>query len=136
MKTHELKVYPHHLSFLEDFPRLADWLNCRGYVVRHSHEDFTMRVIYTFWDDHTSEGEQTGINDASESLMVAYCRSCGTIEVCRRCMVTDRENEGALVGRLEDTFMAAQTPQYPAQSEDSKTNGDTAEAWNAGDFDI
>jgi hypothetical protein len=104
MGAHEAKIYPYHLAFLKDFPNLTDWLNCRGYVLRHSHQDFSMNTIYTFWDDRTSEEGQKESDEPFETLTVVYCRTCGVVEVFRRCIIVDKDDEKALVNELDGSF--------------------------------
>ncbi len=104
MKAHEAKVYPYHLSFLKDFPHLADWLNCRGYVLKHSRQDFSIGVISTFWDNGTTEDGRQGDGDSVECIMVAYCRDCKTVEVFRRCIIMEKADEKALVDALDAKF--------------------------------
>jgi hypothetical protein len=101
MGTHELTVYPYHLNFLKDFPELSNWLNCSGFTILHSHMDFRMNVVYTFWDDHTAEAEAGGTSDAKNSLMIAYCQSCKTVEVFHRAMITCADTEKTLVAELD-----------------------------------
>jgi len=98
MSAHELKVYQYHLGFLKDFPEIANWLNAEGYTILHSHQDFRMRVIYSFWDNHTAEAEKRGLNDATNSLMIAYCQTCKTIEIYHRAIISDAKGEKAMNG--------------------------------------
>jgi hypothetical protein len=104
MSAYEGKVYPYHLAFLRDFPHLADWLNCRGFSLRRSHQDFALKMIYSFWDDRTSEERSKTDGDASENLMIAYFKECKTVEVFRRYVATDRNGEKTLVDRLDTKF--------------------------------
>jgi hypothetical protein len=120
MAAHEGKVYPYHLAFLKDFPHLTDWLNCRGYTLRRSHQDFALKMIYSFWDDRTSEERGEEDEDASECLMIAYCRECKTVEVFGRYMATDRTGEKALVDRLDGKFTKGNNHRTP-EAENAET---------------
>ena len=104
MRDYSLKVYSHHLDFLNKFPELKDWLSINGFAVRHTHKDHGMQVVYTFWDNHTSLSVATGYNDATESIMVAYCEICKTVEVSRRCILFSKKSEEKEVRRLEKEF--------------------------------
>jgi len=119
MPDHSLKVYSHHLTFLGNFPELQSWLNLNSFSVRHTHQDFKMQVIYTFWDNHSSEGEVSGTNDATESVMVAYCQLCKTVEVSRRCTLFSKDSEREAVRSLEEAFMPAVEEQLPLSSDES-----------------
>jgi hypothetical protein len=98
------KTYPYHLSFLSDFPELTSWLNCHGFTIMHSHQDFKMQIIYTFWADYTSETDTTGINDAQYYLVLAYCQKFKTVEVYRRAVITKQMHEKQVVMELEKMF--------------------------------
>ena len=101
MNAHELQVYPTHLYFLRDFPELKNWLNCNGFTLAHSHQDFIMQTMYTFWDNHTVDAEQNGYNDAQNSIMVAYCQKCRTVEVYNRAIITKAQDHKDAVDQLE-----------------------------------
>lgn len=121
MPDYSLKVYSHHLTFLNSFPELQAWLNVNGYAVRHTHKDHGMQVIYTFWDNHTSESETTGTNDATDSIMVAYCTICKTIEVNRRCTLFCQSSEAEGIKELEDAFSKTDeesSPNFPEAGSD------------------
>jgi len=104
MPDHSLKVFAHHLTFLDGFPELRAWLNLNGFTVRHTHQDFRMQVIYTFWDNHTSDGDATETNDATESIMVAYCLICKTVEVGRRTVLFSKKSEAQAIKILDESF--------------------------------
>lgn len=119
MPDHSLKVYAHHLTFLGNFPDLQSWLNCNSFSVQHTHQDFRMQVIYTFWDNHSSEGEYSGATDATESVMVAYCQLCKTVEVSRRCTLFSKATERESVKALEEHFMPAIESEEPQNADES-----------------
>jgi hypothetical protein len=101
MGSHDLKFYTYHLTFLKDFPELDNWLVLNGYTILHSHQDFAMQVQYTFWDDHSADAGLNTVNDAKNSLMIAYCEKCKTVEVYHRAIITKAKNEKALVKELD-----------------------------------
>jgi hypothetical protein len=101
MNAHEFTVYPYHCEFLKDFPELSSWLNCNGFSLLHSHNDFRTHLLHTYWDDHTSVAEKNGTNDAENSLMITYCQLTKTVAVYHREIVTASQSEKTLIRELD-----------------------------------
>ncbi len=101
MNRHELTTYPDHISFLKDFPKVSEWLNCNGYTILYSYHNFKMHTTYSFWDDHTSDAEKKGVNDAQNTIMVTYCQSCKTIELYHRAIISNSEKTDGMIDIID-----------------------------------
>ena len=77
--------HPYHINFLKDFPALGDWLSLNGFSMVYSIMSFETNTILSMWSDQCfSEDKVHTAPNATNCIILSYCRKCKTVEVYAR----------------------------------------------------